>query len=188
MHLFVSPVKSLLRRYDIFLKSHISNPFNVNKPNYYQVSKLNTCQWYTLSSFRTPFWTISVNPVTCLNPVIAGDVIKHCVGASTASRYFHKPGNLKSLKQVASTFKAFIRKVIHYPPQAANLTVVNTELQHKVWNAFSCIVFCQVTRFQYYLFGKYYFYKTWCHSIHKIHFLLSFRRSFYIQNFYFCVT
>ena len=132
MHLFASPVKSLLRRYDIFLKSHISNPFNVNKPNYYQVSKLNTCQWYTLSSFRTPFWTISVNPVTCLNPVIAGDVVKHFVGASTTSRYFYKRGNSKSPNQIASKFKAFIRKVVHYPQQAANLTVVNTELQHKV--------------------------------------------------------
>ena len=143
MHLFVSPVKSLLRRYDIFLKSHISNPFNVNKPKYYQVSKLNTCQLYTLSSFRTNILTISENSVTFLNPVTSGDVIKHCVGASTASRYFHKTGNLKSLKQVASTLKAFIRKVIHYPPQAANLTVVNTDLQHKVRYAFYCIVFCQ---------------------------------------------
>ena len=143
MHLFVSPVKSLLRRYDIFLKSHISNPFNVNKPNYYQVSKLNPCQWYTLSSFPTNSLTISVNPVPCLNPVIAGDIIKHCVGASIASRYFHKPRNLKSPKQVASTFKAFIRNVIHYPQQAANLTVVNTGLQHKVRSPFYGMV-CRI--------------------------------------------
>ena len=143
MHLFVSPVKSLLRRYDIFLKSHISNPINVNKPNNYQVSKLNTCQCYTFSSFPANILTISANLVPCLNSVIGGDVNKHCVGASTASGYFHKPGNLKSPNQVASTFKAFIRKVIHYPPQAANLTVVNTGLQHKVRAPFYCMGFGQ---------------------------------------------
>ena len=143
MHLFVSPVKSLLRRYDIFLKSHISNPLNVNKPNYYQVSKFNTCQWYTPSSFRTPFWTISLNPVTCLNSVIAGDVITYCVGASTASRYFHKPGNSKSPNQSASKFKAFLKKVVYYPQQAANVTVVNARLQHKVRAPFYCMVLGQ---------------------------------------------
>ena len=143
MHLFVSPVKSLLRRYDIFLKSRISNPFNVNKPNYYQVSKLNTCQWYTFTTFPTPHWTVSVNPVTCLNPVIAGDVITYCVGDSTASRYLHKPGNSKSPNQSASKFKAFIRKVVYYPQQAANVTVVNARLQHKVRAPFYCMVFGQ---------------------------------------------
>ena len=143
MHLFVSPVKSLLRRYDIFLKSHISNPFNVNKPKYYQVSKLNTCQRDTFPSFPTNIVTISVNPVPCLNSVIGGDVNKHCVGASIASGYFHKPGNSKSPNQVASTFKAFIRKVTPYPPQAANLTVVNTGLQHKVRAGLYCMVFSQ---------------------------------------------
>ena len=82
-----------------------------------------------------------------LNPVIAGDIIEHCVGASTASRYVHKPGNLKSSKKVASTFKAFIRNVIHYPQQAANLAVVNTGLQHKVRSPFYGMVFGQGNSF-----------------------------------------
>ena len=141
MHPFVSTVKSLLRRYDIFLQSNISNPFNVNNPKHYQVSKLNTCQCYMLSSFPTNILTISANLVPCLNSVIGGDVNKHCVGDSTASRYFRKPGNSKSPNQITSKFKAFVRKGVHYPQQAANLTVVNTGLQRKVRNAFSCIVF-----------------------------------------------
>ena len=178
MHLFVSPVKSLLRRYDIFLKSHISNPFNVNKPNYYQVSKLNTCQWYTLSSFRTPFWTISVNPVTCLNPVIAGDVIKHCVGASTASRYFYKRGNSKSPNQIASKFKAFIRKVVHYPQQAADLTFVDTGLHHKVRAPFHCMVFGQGKAFSALSIWQILFVQNLVPQYSSNTLLLSFRTSF----------
>ena len=85
-----------------------------------------------LSSFPTNIWTISANLVPGQNSVIGGDVNKHRVGASTASGYFDQPGNLKSPNQIASKFKAFIRKVLHYPPQAANLTYVNNGLHHKV--------------------------------------------------------